>query len=198
VSGPRALAAALVLLAARPAAAQGVAHDAASGTGGAWSPYLVGALLGVLSWSTFLLSRKAVGASSSYAQAAGLVGRAVAPRHTASLGYYRENPPRVDWFLVFVAAAVVGAFLAAWTGGELTGRFVPPMWAERFGAGSWALRGAFAFLGGGLAAFGARMAGGCTSGHGISGTLQLSAASWVALFCFFASGVVTAWLMYRL
>jgi uncharacterized membrane protein YedE/YeeE len=43
---------------------------------------------------------------------------------------------------------------------------------------------------------GARWAGGCTSGHGISGTLQLSLASWVAAICFFAGGILAAGLMY--
>jgi len=48
-----------------------------------------------------------------------------------------------------------------------------------------------------LMAFGARMAGGCTSGHGISGTMQLSVGSWVAVVCFFAGGIATALLMFR-
>ena len=46
-------------------------------------------------------------------------------------------------------------------------------------------------------AFGARMAGGCTSGHGISGTLQLSVGSWIAVVCFFVGGIATALLMFR-
>ena len=41
-----------------------------------------------------------------------------------------------------------------------------------------------AFGGGMLMAFGARLAGGCTSGHGISGTLQLNVASWISVICF--------------
>ncbi|MEQ9814556.1 MAG: YeeE/YedE thiosulfate transporter family protein, partial [Azospirillaceae bacterium] len=41
------------------------------------------------------------------------------------------------------------------------------------------------------------LAGGCTSGHGISGALQLSVGSWVALACFFLGGVPVAMLLYR-
>jgi uncharacterized membrane protein YedE/YeeE len=48
-----------------------------------------------------------------------------------------------------------------------------------------------------LLAYGARLAGGCTSGHGISGALQLSVSSWIALACFFIAGVATAMLLYR-
>jgi len=43
---------------------------------------------------------------------------------------------------------------------------------------------------------GARWADGCTSGHGISGTLQLSLASWIAVICFFAAGIIAAGLIY--
>ena len=46
--------------------------------------------------------------------------------------------------------------------------------------------------------YGARLAGGCTSGHGISGTLQLAVSSWIAVICFFVGGIVTALLLYRL
>jgi uncharacterized membrane protein YedE/YeeE len=45
-------------------------------------------------------------------------------------------------------------------------------------------------------AFGARMAGGCTSGHGISGALQLSVGSWIALAGFFVGGIITAMLLF--
>ena len=44
--------------------------------------------------------------------------------------------------------------------------------------------------------FGARVAGGCTSGHGISGDLQLAASSWVFMPTAFAVAVGTAFLMY--
>jgi hypothetical protein len=47
-----------------------------------------------------------------------------------------------------------------------------------------------------LMAFGARLAGGCTSGHGISGTLQLSVGSWIAVLAFFVGGVAVALSLY--
>ena len=164
----------------------------------AWSPYLVGALIGVLAMLTLSFSKKPVGASSGYADLAGLLGRVVAPKHIASLEYYQEHKPAVSWTLVFVLGAVGGAFLAAWSGGELTGHYLQDMWVARFGDDSYALRTALAFIGGAIMAYGARMAGGCTSGHGISGTLQLAVASWIAVICFFIGGILTAVLLYRL
>lgn len=164
----------------------------------AWSPYLVGALIGGLTILTLIFSKKPIGASSSYADLAGMIGRVVAPRHIASLKYYREHQPAVSWTLLFVVGSICGAFLAAWTGGELTGYYLQDMWVARFGPDSAWLRTAAAFGGGAVMAYGARMAGGCTSGHGISGTLQLAVGSWIAVICFFVGGIITAMLMYRL
>ena len=70
------------------------------------------------------------------------------------------------------------------------------MWEARFGEGLGLRLGA-AVVGGLLMAFGARLAGGCTSGHGISGTMQLSVGSWIAVICFFVGGIATAMLMFR-
>jgi uncharacterized membrane protein YedE/YeeE len=166
-------------------------------SGPAWSPYVVGALIGVLSMLTFYFSDKPLGASTGYARAAGMLGKTVAPRHTESLKYYQDNRPAVDWEVMVVIGVIGGAFLAAWHGDELTGEWLPAMWQARFGADSFALRMLFAVLGGLLMALGARLAGGCTSGHGISGALQLSVGSWIALICFFVGGITTAMLLFR-
>ena len=99
--------------------------------------------------------------------------------------------------MVFVSCTILGAFIAACTGGEFRNEWLHPMWVARFGDSLW-LRALIAIAGGILMAFGARLAGGCTSGHGISGTLQLSVGSWVALICFFAGGVATAYALFRL
>jgi uncharacterized protein len=164
--------------------------------GPTWSPYLVGALIGILSWLTFYFSHKPLGASTAYARVAGLIGQAVARRKTESLEFYQTTPPEIDWSVMLLLGIVVGAFAAAWTGGELTGYWLPPMWEAQFGS-SPTLRLLAGFLGGALMAFGARLAGGCTSGHGLSGTLQLSVGSWIALICFFLGGVPVARLLFR-
>lgn len=165
--------------------------------GPAWSPYLVGALIGVLSMATFYFSDKPIGVSTGFARIGGMIGRVLARRHTMSLKYYADNKPAVDWEVMLIVGVLIGSFLAAWSGQETTGRWIPPMWEARFGD-SVGLRLGAAFLGGTLVAFGARLAGGCTSGHGISGALQLSVGSWIALICFFLGGIATAMLLYRI
>lgn len=83
------------------------------------------------------------------------------------------------------------------TGGEFTNEWLPPIWEARFGD-SIAVRAAIGFCGGMFMAFGARLARGCTSGHGISGTLQLSPGSWIVLICLFIGGVAVAIPLYNL
>jgi uncharacterized membrane protein YedE/YeeE len=45
--------------------------------------------------------------------------------------------------------------------------------------------------------YGARLADGCTSGHGISGSLQLAVSSWTFFLVLFAAGIATAWVLFR-
>ncbi len=163
----------------------------------AWSPYVVGGLIGIVVLTTLALVGQKIGASSAYSATAGMLGRLMAPQHIATLPYYRKSKPMIGWTFTIVLGAILGSFLAAWTGGELTGTYLQEMWVARFGADSGLLRGIVALVGGGVMAFGARMAGGCTSGHGISGTLQLAVSSWIAVICFFIGGIATAMLMYR-
>ena len=186
---------ALVPLHAAVAAEPGV--NALSYAGPAWSPYVVGAGIGVLSWLTFYFSDSPIGASSFYAQVSGFIGKLLAKRHTESLAYFKDNPPCMDWEFVLVVGTIAGGAIAALTGGEFANEWLPPMWVARFGD-SIALRAVVAFGGGILMAVGARLAGGCTSGHGISGTLQLNVASWIAVVCFFIGGIVVAMLLFKL
>lgn len=187
----------LALLSVRTAVAAEPGVNALDYPGPAWSPYVVGAGIGVLSWLTFYFSDKPIGASSFYAQVSGFIGKLFARRHTESLAYFKDKPPRVGWEFVFVLSTIVGGAIAAITGGEFVNEWLPPMWEARFGD-SLALRAAVAVGGGVLMAFGARLAGGCTSGHGISGTMQLNVASWISVICFFIGGIAVAMALFKL
>lgn len=164
-------------------------------SGPAWSPYVVGLLIGILSCLIRYFSGKAIGASTSYAMGAGMISEKISKEHTDSLTYFQDNPPKANWEFLFVVAAIFGAFVAAWNGGEFSLSTVPAMWQDRF-AGGTGSRIASVFFGGILMAFGARLAGGCTSGHGISGTQELSVGSWIALVCFFIGGMAVAFPLY--
>jgi len=168
-----------------------------------WSPYAVGAGIGVLSWITFAFMDKALGTSTSFVSAAGVVAGTVAPEHVKANAYLAKHvvaSPPFDWQSALDLALIVGALLASWLAlkpGE-KGRVehVPSEWAARFGP-SRAVRYAGAFVGGAILLFGARLAGGCTSGHGISGGLQLAISSWTFVVAVFAAGIATAFIVFR-
>ena len=50
-------------------------------------------------------------------------------------------------------------------------------------------------VGGFLVGFGSRWAGGCTSGHGITGLATLQPASLLAVAGFFAGGLFVSWIV---
>jgi hypothetical protein len=167
-----------------------------------WSPYLVGALIGVLSWVTFATMGKALGTSTTTVRAVGAIERVVAPEHadkTAYLSKYigtTEKPkPWFEWQFALVVMLPIGAWLASRQGGDRIKETVPELWKQRFGD-SKAKRYALAALGGAIMIFGARMAGGCTSGHGVSGGLQLALSSWTFIIALLAGGVATAFAIY--
>jgi uncharacterized protein len=163
---------------------------------GRWSPYVVGAGIGILSCLAFLLSDRAIGCSTAYARTSGMLARLLGSKGIDEKAYYRLFPPLIDWEWMLVAGVVAGAFLSAKLSGQFRFSWIPPLWETAFGA-SPLLRWLAALSGGIVMGFGARWAGGCTSGHGISGTLQLALSSWVAAACFFIGGVATAMLLFR-
>ncbi len=160
-----------------------------------WSPYIVGAGIGVLIWTSFLLSDRPLGCSTAYAKTAGMVESAISQKKSEKMPYYQKFTPKVDWQWMLIIGVVIGAFLSAYLSGTFKVLIVPPLFAASFGTDP-IIRSSVALFGGILMGIGARWAGGCTSGHGISGTLQLSLASWVAAICFFAGGILIAGLIY--
>ncbi|MBN2264969.1 MAG: YeeE/YedE family protein [Candidatus Aminicenantes bacterium] len=161
-----------------------------------WSPYAAGIGIGILSWLTLVLSDKPIGCSTAFARTSGMIERLFRGRKVLDKAYYKEFAPRVDWEWMLVVGIILGAFTSAKLSGQFKLDWVPSLWAGTFGPGPVA-RVAVAFCGGILLGFGARWAGGCTSGHGISGTLQLAVSSWLAAICFFAGGIAAAFLIFR-
>jgi hypothetical protein len=159
------------------------------------SPYWAGIGIGILSWFTFLLSNKPIGCSTAFARTSGMLEQAITGKSVAEKPYYQKFPAKIDWEWMFVLGIIFGSLLSATLSGEFSLRWLPSLWMARFGL--YILpRILTAFLGGLLLGIGARWAGGCTSGHGISGTLQLAVSSWITVIFFFISGVLAAHLIY--
>jgi len=169
---------------------------------GGWSPYIAGALVGLLAiasvYATTELMGKSsyLGASTTFVRAAGLLEQTVVPDRVAANEYFTKEKVRVDWQFMLVLGIFLGAVISSATDRSFKLEGVPPIWKDRFGP-SIGKRAVWAFLGGVVAMVGARMADGCPSGHGLSGMMQLSMSSFVALGMFFGVGVLVAVYVYR-
>ncbi len=162
---------------------------------GGWSPYVAGALSGLVSILSVALVGKFLGASTTFVRTAGLLEKLVAPERVAQMDLFRIEAPVIDWQWMFVAGILLGALLSAGSDGSFRWQALPDMWSARFGPAT-GLRALAAFGGGVMAIFGARLAGGCPSGHGLTGVMQLALSGFVALVCFFLGGLVVARLLY--
>jgi uncharacterized membrane protein YedE/YeeE len=105
--------------------------------------------------------------------------------------------PPIGWshhVAILVGLLLGGGLSAAFSSGmEL--RFVPdPGYVQKLGGSpiAWASL----FLGGVLAGFGARLAGGCTSGHGLTGCGRLSRTSLTATALLFGAGILTTHIVF--
>jgi len=161
-----------------------------------WNPYIVGVLLGVLSWTVFAVVDKPLGVSTSVSAASGAVCELFG-YDTAANSYWKKVVPRWDYGMLFLVGTMLGAAASALLSRSWRVEVVPSVWKQHFGA-SGAARLLVAFIGGALIMYGARMADGCTSGHGISGSLQLAVSSWTFFLTMFASGLLTAFVMFKL
>jgi hypothetical protein len=163
----------------------------------AWSPYVVGAGIGILSWFAFATADHPIGITTPFEHSAALVIQAVDPDISQTHGYYQnpENTPVIGWEWMLVLGVLGGAALSAYLSGDKIREVVSELWKWRFGP-SVPLRLTGAFLGGALMLIGARLAKGCTSGHGISGAMQLAVSSWIFVGVIFFVSAATAFVLY--
>ena len=127
----------------------------------AW--YVVGPLIGLLVAGLFALANKPLGASGAYVQTASLLRR----RQVVEV-----------WRIWYFGGIVVGAAVASWA----LGGFAPRLGYEPLrGVLGTPLVVGVLFLAGTAMGYGARVAGGCTSGHGLCGTASRSPASFATI-----------------
>lgn len=174
-----------------------------------WPWYVAGPLIGLIVPILLLLGGKQFGVSSNL-------------RHTCAacfpgnISFFQYDWKKAGgWNLVFIAGTIIGGFIGGWlfqnpepvalasqTIADLQkmgiSNFSGLLPAELF---SWSnltsLQGLIVMVVGGfLVGFGARYAGGCTSGHAISGLADLQVASLIAVIGFFIGGLLVTYLVY--
>lgn len=163
----------------------------------AWSPYMAGVLIGLLQIPTFLLMNTALGASSSFVTVGAHIASFFDPA-AASIKYFASHMYGAKnwWQVAVVVGIAIGAFMSMRLSGTRR-QTISPVWERAMGVRTLGARAPIAFVAGFIMLFGARIAGGCTSGHGISGMAQLSVGSTLAVAAMFAGGILTAMLMKR-
>lgn len=176
------------LSASRPAAEP---RPVARATGGLPPWASLGVLFGVTS-ALSILAFGPIGVSGTYPRVIGTVARTVAPGWAAGEAYLVKMGSVVTPESMLVVGLLLGGFLA-----RRLGRQPAPAAAEAVHAveRTTGTRYLTTFLGGFLILFGARLAGGCTSGHIISGMAQLAASSFIFAAAVFGAGMLTAKLL---
>ncbi|MCA9620004.1 MAG: YeeE/YedE family protein [Myxococcales bacterium] len=148
-----------------------------------WSGWVGGLAVGTYMVAQLLITGKALGASTGFGNVCALASKHPFFRR----GAYAD---RSSWRLWFTLGIPIGGFVALISSG---GSFAPhldmgAMYAQVLPEAWWA-RGLVLTVGGFLIGFGARLAGGCTSGHSIVGLSLLNAPSYVASIGFFLGGI---------
>jgi uncharacterized membrane protein YedE/YeeE len=176
-----------------------------------WPWYVAGPLIGLIVPMLLLIGGKQFGVSSNL-------------RHTCAacfpgkVEFFKYDWKKAGgWNLTFIAGTVLGGFLGGWLLNnpepiDLSAQTVTAL--QQMGISDFSgmmpedlfnwenlssLQGIIVMiLGGFLVGFGARYAGGCTSGHAISGLANLQLASLMAVIGFFIGGLVITYLVYPL
>ena len=162
-----------------------------------WSPYVAGILLGIVGVLAIWISDSLLGASGAFENLAGILGKAVAPKAFDTMYFNFIMPAQITWGVILLVGIFFGGALGAlssksWkisTNGDA-------QWRRIFGPQTWK-RWVIAFLGAIVLEYGAGIAGGCTSGLAISGGMLLAPAAFLFIAGMFASGIVTALVVYR-
>jgi len=154
-----------------------------------WNPYVAGMLLGLTLLASLLTLGAGLGASGGIARFGAELESWVAPAHVAASDYFGAwgtNP--LSYYLVFM---FVGVFFGGLISAVLARRI--DIKVERGAAVSSKYRLTLALIGGVLAGYAARIAGGCTSGQALTGGAMLLTGSLIFMGCVFAGGYAAAW-----
>jgi hypothetical protein len=169
-----------------------------------WPWYIAGPLIGLTVPALFILGNKTFGLSSSLRN----ICAACIP---ANIPFFKYNWKKESWNLLFVTGILLGAIVTTVLMPNDGPIQIHPDLAHDLSAvgitdysslvpdqlftwnALFTMRGLiFMVVGGFLVGFGTRWAGGCTSGHAITGLSTLQWPSLVATICFMAGGLICA------
>jgi hypothetical protein len=166
-----------------------------------WSPYVAGVLLGLVGILAVWISNSLLGASGAFENLAGMIGQAAAPAAFDNMYFNFIMPPGITSGVVMLIGVFFGGMIGAATSGTLLwfkkgSANSDKQWKRTFGPQTWK-RWVLAFVGAIILEYAAGIAGGCTSGLAISGGMLLAPSAFLFIAGMFASGIVTALIIYR-
>ena len=158
-----------------------------------WNPYAAGIALGLVLLACFAVTGRGLGASGAFASAATWLAGLVSVDHVTAnpihAKLWRHGAPLGTFLVYLMAGAFAGALVSAWHGRRLAPRI------ERGPRVTDGQRLALAFAGGFIAAYGAKIAKGCTSGQALTGGAMLNAGSLAFMVSVFAAAYALAYVM---
>ncbi len=161
------------------------------------NPYIGGILLGIVLFLAYFLTGSGLGASGSISRIQTSILELIATTHVNTTAYFAQlgggEKLAIDspWVFMFL-----GVILGGLTSGYVNNRL---KFETRKGPGiTVRQRWLFAFIGGTIMGYGARLARGCTSGQALSGGAVLSVGSWVFMLAVFAGGYALAYFVRKL
>jgi hypothetical protein len=161
-----------------------------------WSPYIAGILLGLVGILSVWLTNNTLGASGAFENLAGMIGKAAAPKAFDTMYFNFVMPPAFSLAVMLLIGIFFGGMLGALSSGTFKIRTMDDeQWKKAYGKQLWK-RWLLLFLGAILLEYAAGIAGGCTSGLAISGGMLLAPSAFLFIGGMFASGIVTAMLVY--
>jgi hypothetical protein len=159
------------------------------------NPYLVGVMLGLVLLATYSVTGRGLGATGAFSAVAAWLAGTISPDHAATnivhARYWNDGAPLLSWTLFLIAGAFIGAMASGLAAGRT--RLV----IERGPRATDGQRLALAFLGGAVAAFGAKIAKGCTSGQALTGGSILNVGSLVFMLAVFLAAYGLAYFVRR-
>lgn len=169
-----------------------------------WSPYVAGALLGIVGIFAVLLANMLLGASGAFESVAGLIGKKILPalfnNNYWGIDGTRVAPvmrPEITLSVILLVGVFFGGTLGALSSKTWKVRLISDeQWKRIFGPQVWK-RWLIAFIGAIILEYAAGIAGGCTSGLAISGGMLLAPAAFLFIAGMFASGILTTLVVYR-
>jgi uncharacterized protein len=150
---------------------------------------VAGAAIAAITLSLLFVANRRLGISTGFEDVCSLA---------VPLPYFRRANLAAArrWRLPFVGGLVLGGALSAVLGGEWQATWALGRFDEVVGFGNMG-KLVWMFTGGLFIGFGTRLAGGCTSGHGIFGLSNLEWPSLVSTLSFMAGGVVATQVIHR-